>query len=225
MTDRPAAWYPAAIKKPIPPGANDPVIVPALAILHVAVSLLRSLFAWFNGPSGGIESHFYIRKDGTVEQYRSVLREADANYGANSYTVNGTTYGAVSIETAGLALGWWNKTQKAAILALLSWLHEEHGILLRPVAGPFPTLAEGGVSYHSRYPQWSPVKKSCPGPNRTTQYTRWLLPWMRAQSAEYVTVAPGDSLYLIAHKAGTTVSALWRLNRDMPRPGDVLRVK
>ena len=176
-------WYPKAVQKRIRAGENDPPIVPALAILHVAVSLTDSLFGWFNGPSGGIESHFYVRKDGTVEQYRSVNREADANLGANSYTVDGVRYGAVSIETAGLAGGWWNRKQKDAITALLLWLHTEHGIRLEPVSGPFPTKFTGGVSFHSRFRQWSPAVKTCPGVNRIIQYRRWLKPWMAEQSA------------------------------------------
>jgi N-acetyl-anhydromuramyl-L-alanine amidase AmpD len=178
-----SGFYPKAIRKNIKPGSNDPEIVPALAILHVAVSITLSLFGFFRFRSGGIESHFYVRKDGTVEQYRNVLREADANLGANSYLSGGRRLGAVSIETAGFALGWWNKAQKAAILELLLWLHEEHDIPLKPVFVPHPSLAQGGVSWHSKFREWSPVAKSCPGPNRIIQFKRWLKPWMAEQSA------------------------------------------
>ena len=171
-------WYAKAIHKKLPVGSNDPRIIPALAILHVAVSKTLSLFPFFNGPSGGIESHFYIRFDGTVEQYRSVLREADANLGANSYEVGSVTFGAVSIETAGLAGGWWTKAQKAAIKELLLWLHDEHGIRLAPVRVSKPDLSNGGVSYHSRFASWSPVAKSCPGTNRIKQYHNVIKPWM-----------------------------------------------
>jgi N-acetyl-anhydromuramyl-L-alanine amidase AmpD len=171
-------WYPKAVKKKIPAGVNDPEIIPALAILHVAVTTIASLFDFFLRRSGGIESHFYVRKDGTVEQYRSVFREADANLGANSYLIAGKRFGAVSIETAGLGPGWWNKAQKAAIKELLLWLNAEHGIRLRAVRLPQPDLAHGGVSYHTRFKSWSPVAKSCPGPNRIKQYNSWLLPWM-----------------------------------------------
>ena len=177
----PSGWYPAAVQKRIPPGANDPTIVPALAILHVAVTNLASLFDFFSKRSGGIESHFYVRKDGTVEQYRSVHREADANLGANHYERDGVVYGAVSIETAGFATGWWNAAQKAAIKALLLWLHEEHKIRLTNVDEPTPDRAHGGVSYHTRFREWSPVAKSCPGPNRIRQYHRVIRPWMREQ--------------------------------------------
>lgn len=179
----PAGWYPGAVKKPIAPGSNDPVIVPVLAILHVAVSTALSLFPFFNGPSKGIESHFYVRWDGTVEQYRSVFREADANFGANSYTGDGGgLVGAVSVEAQGLAGGVWRPKQLAAIKALLLWLHTEHGVPLQPVTAPRPrTLAEGGVSYHSRYTLWSNVKgKTCPGPKRIMQYVQDIRPWMKS---------------------------------------------
>jgi hypothetical protein len=174
--------YPEAIKKRINPGENDPRIVPSMAILHVAVTDIKSLFRFFNGPSGGIESHFYIRKSGKIEQYRSVNFEADANYKANSYEVDGVVYGAVSIETAGFALGWWNKEQKQAIKALLKWLHEEHGIPLKPVTKALPPVAEGGVGYHSQFKSWSPVAKSCPGPNRIRQFNDKIRLWMANQT-------------------------------------------
>lgn len=179
MTQRTGrGWYPKAEHKPIKAGDNDPAIIPALAILHVAVSWATTLFSFFKFRSGGIESHFYIQKNGTVEQYRSVLREADANLGANSYLVAGERLGAVSIETAGLASGWWNAKQKAAIQDLLLWLNAEHKIPLKPVLISKPSLAQGGVSYHTRFKSWSPVAKSCPGPNRIEQYRDWLKPWM-----------------------------------------------
>lgn len=173
-------WYPGAIKRNIKPGSNDPGIVPALAILHVAVSLVRSLFPFFKFRSGGIESHFYVRLSGKVEQYRSVHREADANLGANSYVVDGVRYGAVSIETAGLGVGNWNKRQLAAIQELLLWLHTEHGINLQAVPTPNPDREHGGVSYHSRHRSWSPVVKSCPGVGRIEQYRKVILPWMKS---------------------------------------------
>lgn len=178
MTGR--GWYADAIHKNIKPGSNDPSILPALAILHVAVFTGLSLFSFFRDRSGGIESHFYIRLDGKIEQYRSVLREADANLGANSYFIGGVRHGAVSIETAGLGGGSWNLAQQVAIKDLLLWLNEEHGIRLQPVLTPNPSKEEGGVSYHTRFASWSPVAKSCPGPKRIEQYKNWLRPWMRS---------------------------------------------
>lgn len=179
MTETGRGWYPQAIHKKLPVGDNDPRILPALAILHVAVTDIPSLFPFFRDRSGGIESHFYIRKDGVVEQYRSVLREADANLGANSYMVGGVRHGAVSIETAGFGPGKWNAAQLASIKALLLWLNKEHGINLKQVFRPQPSKEQGGVSFHTKFKSWSPVAKSCPGPARIKQYNDILVPWMR----------------------------------------------
>lgn len=162
------ALYPGAIKKLIPPGSNDPRITPRLVLLHVAVFVGPSLYPYFKYRSGGIESHFYIRFDGTVEQYRDTDYEADANYKANPR--------AISIETEGMADGVWTIQQLESIKKLLLWCHEVHDIPLRR-----PRLWNGsGVSYHSRFPQWSPVAKSCPGYKRIRQFKVTLVPWMKS---------------------------------------------
>lgn len=184
MTDN--GLYPLAVQKPIPPGANDPAIIPVMAVLHVAVSRAFSLKGWFSGPSGGIESHFYVRWSGKVEQYRSVKVEADAQYQGNSWLVPADKpagvmrLGGVSIETAGFANGKWNSAQLASIQALLLWLHKTHGIPLQPVLQANPhSLSTGGVSYHTRFASWSNVKgKTCPGPKRVMQFVQVIRPWM-----------------------------------------------
>jgi hypothetical protein len=163
------AWYPQAVRKNIPPGPNDPPIKPRLAILHVAATEADSLYGWFNGPSGGIESHFYVKYDGSVEQYRDTAYQADANVMANDF--------AVSIETQGLANGTWTDAQLATIKALLTWLHTTHGI---PLVVP-ATWDGSGVGYHVLFEaQWDQRGASCPGPNRITQFKNVLVPWMAA---------------------------------------------
>src|SRR5690606_33944857 len=112
-------WYPKAIRCNIPPGSNDPRIRATQAILHVAVSELPSLYHIFQSRNG-IESHFYVRRDGTVEQYRDTDFEADANYKANPR--------AISIETQGMGDGEWTPAQLASIKELLLWLHRAEGI-------------------------------------------------------------------------------------------------
>jgi hypothetical protein len=176
----PRGFYPSAVIKQIPPGANDPAIVPRLAILHVAVSESSSLFDFFNGPSGGIESHFYITRSGLVEQYRSIYFQADANLGANNF--------AVSVETQGMGAGEWTQAQLDAIKKLLRWLHREAGVPLTKCQA-----ADGsGVGYHSQFRSWSPVVKTCPGPDRVQQFETVLVPWMNSlgvKTATKVTVA------------------------------------
>jgi hypothetical protein len=168
-------WYPKAIAKPIPSSPKDGPIVPRLAILHVRDGLGPSLFDQFNAAEkaggSGIEAHFYIRFDGTVEQYRSIFVECDANYLANPF--------AVSIETEGKAAGAWTAQQLASIRVLLLWIHE---------AAPTVTLTRAekwdgaGVGYHIQFGtpgKWTNVAKSCPGIERIKQFENNIVPWMK----------------------------------------------
>jgi hypothetical protein len=159
------ALCPFAVHKLIPPGANDPKIRATTAILHVDAGGASSLFEFFRDRSGGIESHFHIKWDGTIEQYRDTDYEADANYKANPF--------AISIETQGFGNGWWNKRQLRSIKRLLLWLNATHDIPL-VLAGP----TGPGVGFHTMHSTWSPVAKSCPGPNRIKQFNEELYPWM-----------------------------------------------
>jgi hypothetical protein len=161
-------FYPGAVSKNIPPGSNDPPIKPRVAVLHVDAGNASSLYDYFRLRSGGIESHFHVKLDGTVEQYRSIYWQADANHLANDF--------AVSIETQGYGPGTWTDAQLAAIKALLLWLNKEAGIPLRKVE----KWDGSGVGYHVQFGapgQWTPVAKSCPGPNRIAQFNEVLVPW------------------------------------------------
>lgn len=163
-------FYPKALVKNIRPGANDPAIKPRLAILHVDAGNAFSLFDFFSTRSGGVESHFHVRADGVVEQYRSIYFQADANLNANDY--------AVSIETQGFGTGEWNSKQIAAIKELLLWLNAEAGIPLRVVQRPDGS----GVGYHVLFGApgpWTPVAKTCPGPARVRQFNDVFVPWFR----------------------------------------------
>ena len=165
--------YPKAVQKLIPPGSNDPRIKPRVAILHVDAGNAESLHTYFRDRSGGIESHFHIARNGTVEQYRDTDYQADANHQANDF--------AVSIETQGYGDGTWSPAQLSAIKALLKWLHDVHDIPLEKCE-----VWDGrGVGYHVQFGApgpWTPVAKSCPGPQRIKQFESLLVPWMREQS-------------------------------------------
>ena len=162
-------WYPKAIRKNIPPGTNDPRVTPTQIIDHVAASTTSSLYGWFNGPSGGVESHFYVRADGTVEQYRDTAYQADAQIGGGK--------NAISIETAGLSDGTWTDAQIAALIELHDWIADTHGIARQ--ACPDPN--GGGLGYHSmwgstRAGTWAADGRTCPGPARIVQWRTVLLP-------------------------------------------------
>lgn len=200
------AVCPFAVNKLIPPGSNDPRIRARAVVLHVAATRASSLWGYFAHRSGGIESHFYIRLSGVIEQYRDTDWQADANLKANDF--------AVSIETAGLAGGRWNRRQRKSIKRLLLWLHEVHGIPLEKIAA----WDGEGVGYHTQFGApgpWTPYAKTCPGPRRIVQYNRWLVPWL-AKVAQPTPPAPAPVTTL------TFISAnLWK---DNPAPVQDLRV-
>lgn len=172
------AIYPGGKFRNIRPGVSDPPIIVIGAILHVDAGNNGSLFSYFNGPSGGIESHFHVRKDGVVEQYRDTGYEADANLKANSFLSGGKRYGYISIETQGYAAGEWNDNQLREIKELLVWLSKTHKFPLQKC----PAHTEPGVGYHIMFGApgpWTPVAKSCPGPDRIKQFNNILVPWFK----------------------------------------------
>lgn len=167
------ALIPFAVKRLIPPGANDPRIRPRIGILHVDAMNSHSLFDYFNGPSNGVESHGHVQLDGTLEQYRDTDWQADANHKANDF--------ALSLETQGFGGGEWTDAQLATIKRFILWCHEEHGIPLRVVDSWDD--ARGGWGYHTLFgapSPWTPVAKSCPGPRRKTQFHNIIVPWLDA---------------------------------------------
>lgn len=161
---------PFAEHKLIPAGSNDPAIKPRVAILHVDAGNNPSLYEFFRDRSGGIESHFHVRQDGVIEQYRSIFRQADANHLGNDF--------AVSIETQGYGDGEWNAAQLESIKRLLLWLNDVAGIPLVKC----PKWDGAGVGYHVQFGApgyWTPVAKSCPGPKRIAQFNGVLVPWFK----------------------------------------------
>ena len=170
------ALYPKAVPRLINPGSNDPAIEVVGAILHVDAGNAYDLHDYFKYRSGGIESHFHITREGKVFQYRDTGYEADANYKANSFWENGVRKGYVSIETQGYGAGQWTPAQIEAIKELLLWLSQTHGIPLRVCSGP----TDPGVGFHTLFgapSAWTPVSKSCPGPDRIKQFRDVLVPW------------------------------------------------
>jgi hypothetical protein len=202
--------------------ANDPPIIPRLLIFHVDAVNADSLFNWFNGPSNGIESHGFIPRSDTNdnEQYRDTEREADANFRANSWTVDGKRYGAISIETGGLGPGTWNPRQIHDIKATIKWAHDEHDI---PYVVPDKYRGRG-VGYHTLHPEWSNVSgKTCPGPDRIRQFRDIIVPWMESQRPLVIDVKAGDTWRSIADRHDTSLARLTAKNP--PKAGTRIRVR
>ncbi len=158
----------------IAPGANDPRIDAVGILFHVAVNEGPSLYDYFAHRSGGIESHFYIRRDGTIEQYRDTAYEADANGEGNSF--GSPRRGFLSVETQGMEFGRWTDEQVASLKRLTVWAAHEHGFPLVKA-----TAWDGhGVGYHRLYREWNKNGHTCPGPDRVAQFNEVFVPWLRS---------------------------------------------
>lgn len=186
------ALYSGAVKELIAPGVNDPRITAVGVILHTDAGNVGDLHDYFNGPSGGIESHFHIPKSKPVLQYRDTAYEADANFHGNSFVINGERLGFISVETQGLASDPWNDYQLAEIKKLILWAKSVHPRILLRVC---PAWNAAGIGYHTLFGSpgpWTPVAKSCPGPLRIAQFNSVLVPWFKTATPPKPPVPPKE---------------------------------
>lgn len=169
-----AKVIPSAIQKPIPQTESDPDIIPVGAVFHVAVSEASSLHDFFE-HDGGIESTGYIRRDGTIEQYRPLTVECDAQFTGNSWIGgDGKRYGLTSWETQGMGTGEWTPQQIVAIQKIITFLHVQWSVPLR--VNPGPNAA--GFGYHCLFDAWNLDHHTCPGPDRVAQFKRVIVPFL-----------------------------------------------
>lgn len=165
--------YPGATLRLLPENHTAAAIEPTQAIVHSAVDAPgpSSLFPYFARTDVSLETHFFIKLDGEVEQYMDTNKQADANNRANVR--------AVSIETEDEGNPDerpWTPQQMISLIELLVWLNEEHGIPLRECAA----WDRPGLGYHSMWgapSEWTTVKgKTCPGHVRIVQWKGTVLP-------------------------------------------------
>lgn len=161
------AWCPFAIHKPLSENHTQGGITPRAIILHTAVSNADSLFNFFQNSSD-LESHFYVRDDGTIEQYMDTGIRADANKNANDF--------AVSIETwDGGTIRLWTTAQMNALVRLCDWLCRTHNIPRVRI----PNAYGAGIGWHVQFGApgpWTPVSKACPGGPRIEQVKNVIIP-------------------------------------------------
>ena len=165
------AWYPKAARRELPQNRTARSISPRSIALHTAVSNGSTLYAFFSGRSGGVESHFYVTETGTVEQYMDTAKRADCQLDGNAY--------AVSIETwDGAGDVWdarnvnrippWNAKQVEALVELMAWICRTHNI----PATKCPRWDGRGIGYHAQFTggakRWN-EHHACPGPTRIRQ--------------------------------------------------------
>ena len=165
------AWYPKAVRKEIKRHRTLRVRKGRVC-LHVAVSEGSSLYGYFN-QKGNPTSHFYVRKDGTIEQYVDTKYRAPANLDGNSSLISFESQGGVkNVDTEP-----WTAAQVQAFAECLAWLHEVEGVPLTLMPNSKPSSV--GIGYHklgvdpyrvSGGEKWSSsYGKVCPGAGKIKQ--------------------------------------------------------
>lgn len=142
---------------------------PSTLILHSAVG---SKWKWDNNQpqtlhkhflTNPLESHFFVDKDGRIEQYVPLTHTADANYYANRW--------AVSVETADDGdpdRTPWTTDQIDSIARIAAHLNTHNGLPLDLTRH----VEDSGINGHTSHgapSKWTPVVKSCPGAARKQQ--------------------------------------------------------
>lgn len=180
------AWYPKAVRKEVKRFRRR-MRKPVRINLHTAVSNASSLFGFFNRP-GNVTSHFYVRKDGTVEQYVNTKYRAACDLKGNPDTVSIESWDGYGRVWKSGSPPEWTPEQVAAIAELVQWLWDTHGsIPKREATTSKRGRSSHGLSFHrlgvassrSAYRRGvsqtggmlysTSVGKICPGPKRIAQ--------------------------------------------------------
>lgn len=160
------ALYPSATQRPWKPYNPERFITPRVVIVHT-----NAVNAEDPNSAGGLSWHFQVGEHGTVYEHRDTATRAAANYQANNF--------AISIETwdGGNPEGNpWNAEQMNALVALVGWCCDTHGIPRH-----IPNAWDGtGVGFHRMHSEWNNPVHSCPGNTRAAQFYDELLPRLQA---------------------------------------------
>lgn len=134
------ARYPGAIWKPITADKDRRALTVHNRVnLHVAVSEADSLHGYFN-KRGIPDSHFYVRRSGTIEQYVDTSMRAYADLDGNDATI--------SIETQGMGSGGWTPAQRESLARLYAWAVTTHGIARKMATSAKIGSSSQGLSWH-----------------------------------------------------------------------------
>lgn len=138
-------------------------------ILHIAVTEASSLHGWFSNPKAYASSHFYVRRDGTIEQYLGAEYISWANGAGN--------YRAITVETQGMGTGKWTSQQVEALARICAFAKSKFGVTMALMPNSKPSSK--GVGYHrlgcdpwrvAGGESWSKAYgKICPGGERIPQ--------------------------------------------------------
>lgn len=205
--------YPNAVWRPLPENSTQRKITATQVIVHTAVDspAASSLFPFFSRGDVGAESHFFVKRNGVVEQYMDTGVMANANRTADVR--------AISIETEddgnpeGLP---WTDSQLRALTDLIAWCCDTHRI----PRSLCPAHDRPGLGWHSMFGfkdpiaqtgpldnPWSSFRgKTCPGKTRIGQFLNTVVPALVAapppstddvgDAMNLIYVQDGDAWYL-----------------------------
>lgn len=114
--------------------------------LHVAVSERDSLYSMFSN-SNSAASHFYVAKDGTVEQYIDTKYRSASDMSGNDSTISVETQGGLG-NSSKLNAEKWTDAQFNAIVKLWKWARDTHNIKNQVAKNTQTNDNSAGLSWH-----------------------------------------------------------------------------
>ena len=173
-------------------GSRKVPMTPRRLILHTAVSnATPSMHSYFQ-RDGVATSHFYVGRDGEVEQYIDTGFQSTANLEGNHDCITVETWDGYGTSYWRSDVPPWTDAQVEALARLAAWCYTTHGIPLerlpssRPgtrgvgwhrlgIDGNFPSgLLGGRVEGGERWS--SAAGKVCPGDDRIRQTVNDIIP-------------------------------------------------
>ena len=111
--------------------------------LHVAVSEASSLYGMFSRSNSAC-SHFYVAKDGTVEQYIDTAYRSASDMNGNDSTISVETQGGVRNPDGEP----WTGAQVEALTKLWKWARDTHDIKNQVAKNTQTNENSAGLSWH-----------------------------------------------------------------------------
>lgn len=172
------ARCPFAAQKILDRNDRLPNMTPRAFIMHTAVDGdgTTSLHDQFN--ASGLASHFYLQRDGGLEQYVDTNKVAAAQWDANGFAISCESWDGLASQiargeapSAGPARPW-NQAQLDTIDRLARWCHDTHGVPLTGVE----RWDGSGVGWHAQFYEWAKDGHSCPTSSRIAQMQDVVIP-------------------------------------------------
>ncbi|MFC9934565.1 N-acetylmuramoyl-L-alanine amidase [Glutamicibacter sp. NPDC127525] len=137
------AIYPGAKKRLIPKWNKVKIARWRRMNLHVAVSEASSLYGMFSRSNSAC-SHFYVAKDGTVEQYIDTAYRSASDMNGNDSTISVETQGGVKNPDGEP----WTDEQVEALTKLWKWARDTHEIKNQVAKNTQSNENSAGLSWH-----------------------------------------------------------------------------